>query len=166
MRVRYGTAGTLLQVLELLLAVRSSTSGGDGQLSETASSAIPDPKKNKSPAQAGSAVLRLLWLADPARSRCPPIRYAMLHVLQVGRVRAGEGGIVPILRTPPVAVELPMLLHLYSGPVEQCLSCSHLRGQALHSSAKRFGTPGLRILRGRREMYGFWNKSPQDEAWR
>lgn len=78
--VGFGTAGTLLQVLELLLAVRASTSGGGGQLSETPNDAIG---KSKSPAQVGSAVLRLLWLADPTKSRCPPIRYAMLQLIQV-----------------------------------------------------------------------------------
>eukprot|EP00752_Nemacystus_decipiens_P004263 g3894.t1 len=71
--------GTLLQVLELLLAVRGSTSGGDRQLSETTNVAN---RNRQDLAQVGSAVLRLLWLADPAKSRCPPIRCAMLQVLQ------------------------------------------------------------------------------------
>lgn len=82
---RFDTAGTLLQVLELLLAVRASTSGGDGQLPEATSDATG---KNKSPTQ--SAVLRLLWLADPVKSRCPPVRYAMLQVLQVPSARVPE----------------------------------------------------------------------------
>lgn len=92
-RSRFGTTGTLLQVLELLLAVRASTSGGDSRLFEPADSAASDPAKKTSPARVGSAVLRLLWLADPAKSRCPPVRYAMLQVLEVGHLRAKEGGV-------------------------------------------------------------------------
>ena len=85
--VGFDTAGTLLQVLELLLATRASTSSGDGQLSKTTNDATG---KSKSPAHAGLAVLRLLWLADPVKSQCPPIRYAMLQVLQVAKVRVSE----------------------------------------------------------------------------
>ena len=75
-----GPAGTLLQVLELLLEARASTSGGGGQPSDAANNAAG---KSKGPAPVESAVLRLLWLADPVKSRCPPIRHAMLQVLQV-----------------------------------------------------------------------------------
>jgi len=31
----------------------------------------------------GAAVLGLAWLADPARSGCPPVRHVMLQVLEV-----------------------------------------------------------------------------------
>lgn len=65
---------------ELLLAIRASTSGFDGQQSEATKNATG---KSKSQAQVESAVLRLLWLADPVKSRCPPVRHAMLQVLQV-----------------------------------------------------------------------------------
>eukprot|EP00903_Cladosiphon_okamuranus_P018216 g16755.t1 len=72
--------GTLLKVSELLLAIRASTSGGDGQLSETTNNST---WMSKSQAQVESAVLRLLWLADPTKSRCPLVRHAMLQVLEV-----------------------------------------------------------------------------------
>lgn len=80
---------------ELVLAARSSQ-GGD-QFTET-SATTPGDKGSPTPSiadegpgslsekvamAAGPAVLNLLWLADPALSPCPPIRHAMINVLEV-----------------------------------------------------------------------------------
>ena len=77
------------------MAARASQ-GGD-QLSET-NEPIPGEDASMNPSQAderpsallenvatteAAAVLDLVWLADPSRSPCPPIRHAMLNVLQV-----------------------------------------------------------------------------------
>lgn len=94
-------AGTLLQVLELLLAARSSQGGG--QVSTT--STVPDhddqtpipPDEHSGhtldelATNGGETVLGLLWLVDPALSPCPPIRHAMLGVLRA-LVEARVGG--------------------------------------------------------------------------
>lgn len=46
----------------------------------------------------GVAVLDLLWLADPAKSRCPPIRHTMLQILEVRRgIRVSGGGGIDFL---------------------------------------------------------------------
>lgn len=102
--------GTLLQVLELLVAARVTRKG----------SGIPDTSKGVESEQdlrhgRPSTLMRtiiekegtittLLWLADPALSPCPPIRYAMLRVLEalsseVSSFRGVDGPIHIGLRT-------------------------------------------------------------------
>ncbi|CAM9221310.1 unnamed protein product [Ectocarpus fasciculatus] len=84
--------GTLLQVLELLLAMRARSTGGQHADGTTQEREIPPEGSDsgsacsKSEAQlpkSSMAVLELSWLADPMQSRCPPIRSVMLQVLEV-----------------------------------------------------------------------------------
>ncbi|CAN0161291.1 unnamed protein product [Ectocarpus sp. 6 AP-2014] len=84
--------GTLLQVLELLLAVRARSNSGQpaGATTQVREISVdsPDPGSTCSESEAqlpklSTAVLELSWLADPMQSRCPPIRSAMLQVLEV-----------------------------------------------------------------------------------
>ncbi|CAM9242712.1 unnamed protein product [Ectocarpus sp. 4 AP-2014] len=84
--------GTLLQVLELLLAVRARSNSGQPAGATTQEREIPGDSPDsgstcsESEAQLpklSTAVLELSWLADPMQSRCPPIRSAMLQVLEV-----------------------------------------------------------------------------------
>ncbi|CBJ32757.1 conserved unknown protein [Ectocarpus siliculosus] len=84
--------GTLLQVLELLLAVRARSNSGQpaGATTQVREISVdsPDPGSTCSESEAqlpklSSAVLELSWLADPMQSRCPPIRSTMLQVLEV-----------------------------------------------------------------------------------
>ncbi|CAB1101686.1 unnamed protein product [Ectocarpus sp. CCAP 1310/34] len=82
--------GTLLQVLELLLAVRARSNSGQPAEGTTKEREIPVDSSgstcSESEAQLpelSTAVLELSWLADPVQSRCPPIRSAMLQVLEV-----------------------------------------------------------------------------------
>lgn len=53
----------------------------------------------------GAKVLCLAWLADPARSRCPPVRHAMLQVLEVGRFIPVSGESSVVLAALPVQAE-------------------------------------------------------------
>lgn len=88
--------GTLLQVLELLHAVRVAQGGGQ-RVGTSAPDNLERQPNGDSPAhaadslgallqnvaaQGGAAALELLWLVDPTRSPCPPIRHAMLCVLE------------------------------------------------------------------------------------
>ncbi|CAM9609423.1 unnamed protein product [Ectocarpus sp. 12 AP-2014] len=84
--------GILLQVLELLLAVRARSNSGQpaGATAQEREITVDSPDsgstRSKSEAQLpklNTAVLELSWLADPMQSRCPPIRSAMLQVLEV-----------------------------------------------------------------------------------
>ncbi|CAN0105723.1 unnamed protein product [Scytosiphon promiscuus] len=80
------SAGTLLQVLELLLAALACKSYG--QHSGKSDSSTPSAGTLKASAKLSkqsAAMLELLWLADPTLSRCPPIRHAMLRVMEVSR---------------------------------------------------------------------------------
>lgn len=90
--VRYHFAGTLLQVLELLLAARARQSdcrvslvsvepNRDDELLREADEG-PNAVVKRIAYQGSAALLELLWLADPALSPCPPIRYAMLRLLE------------------------------------------------------------------------------------
>lgn len=89
----FGIIGTLLQVLELLQAARVAQ--GNGQHVKTGTNL--ERRGNAGPAQAAdsfgallrniatqgsSAALEVLWLVDPSRSPCLPIRHAMLRVLE------------------------------------------------------------------------------------
>lgn len=84
-----------------------ASQGGD-QLSETSAMSSTHGKEEDSPSltkaddhpgsllekvamAAKAAVLNLLWLADPALSPCPPIRHAMINVLQVLAGFRGDG---------------------------------------------------------------------------
>ncbi|CAM9200948.1 unnamed protein product [Ectocarpus sp. 13 AM-2016] len=84
--------GILLQVLELLLAVRARSNSGQpaGATAQEREITVDSPDSgstcSESEAQLpklNTAVLELSWLADPMQSRCPPIRSAILQVLEV-----------------------------------------------------------------------------------
>lgn len=52
----------------------------------------PDSGSACSLPELSTAVLEFSWLADPMQSRCPPIRTAMLQVLEVRVILAGSLG--------------------------------------------------------------------------
>ncbi|CAM9203468.1 unnamed protein product, partial [Ectocarpus sp. 8 AP-2014] len=97
--------GTLLQVLELLLAVRARSNSGQpaGATTQERELSVDSPRSgsicSESEAQLpklSTAVLELSWLADPIQSRCPPIRSAMLQVLEVlSRFETERGRCIP-----------------------------------------------------------------------
>lgn len=85
----------------------------------------------------GAAVLDLLWLADPGKSRCPPIRFATLQILEVQHCiktkACGVGVIILffVVRDGCCFVFGDIIASGGAGVVNYFLACSHRQTNVL-----------------------------------